>query len=518
MAEFNVVVIGGGLNGLIASAYLAREGLKVYVAEKRHLVGGSCITEEVWPGFKLNRMAYVFPNFFLPEIIRDLRLKKYGFKALPQDSSAFTPFPDGRYLLEWSDEKRTCQEIRRFSAKNAEAYPKFLKFWSQAAKFMRQFLYAAPASLQEFASIVKTSDDEELVRRLFLCSSKQLLDEYFEDDYVKAALALPSVIGVFAGPMTAGTVYILGLWAYGILGGGGSYFHLKGGIGALTEAIAKSAAAMGVEIATGVEVEKILITKGRARGVKLSTGKIIKSNIILSDAAPQQTFMKLVGEEHLEKEFVRKIKRIRDEGCSVKFNAVIRELPDYKALPGKQPGPQHVGVTDISPSIEYLEKAFDEAKHGKPSTEPYLEITFPTVADPSLASQGYHIMSIYSQYFPYTLKSGNWDNLKDEVGNRILNILSDYAPNMSEAIVHREVITPLDMERIFSLPKGNIAHLEMTSEQLLMFRPALECSNYKTPIEGFYLCGQGTHPGTGIIGACGYNATRVVLKELRKQI
>jgi len=348
-------------------------------------------------------------------------------------------------------------------------------------------------------------------------SVSELLDEYFESEYVKASICPRGLIGTMVGPKSPGSAYILG---HHVIGGStgetGIWGYLKGGMGALSEAIAKSAEGFGAEIFRDTDVTRIKVKDGEVKGIELANGTKIEAKIVVSNVDPKQTFLKLVGKNELDPQFVRGIEKIKDQGCVVKVNVALDELPDYKALPGKTLGLQHKGITSIGPSVDYCEEAFDDAKYGRPSKHPFLRVVYHSANDPELAPAGKHTMSIFSQYFPYDLREGNWDEIKEQVGDNIINTLSEYAPNLKKAVLHREVLTPLDMEREFSLPKGNIFHMEITPDQMFFFRPVAGWAQYRMPIKGLYLCGSGTHPGGGVTGAPGYNAAQAVLADAKQ--
>ncbi len=514
-SNFDAIVIGAGHNGLVAGAYLARQGLKVIILEKRPIVGGAAITEELWPGFRVSRLSYAY-SLFLPRIVRELELEKNGLELLSYDPDLFVPFPDGRYMFVWNDDTKTAKEIEKFSKHDAKAYFDYIEFWKNMGWLLGPAAEQPPPPIHEFAAMFEKPEAQDLLRYLMFSSAKEILDEYFESDEVKAVFAPRGLIGTMVGPMTPGSGYVLG---HHVIGGSageqGKWGYLKGGMGGLSNAIANSARKFGATIMTNADVSKILVKDKKAVGVELRDGKTLEAKIVASNADPKQTFLRLVGEEHFESDFVKTVKKIKDQGCVVKINAALKEIPEFKALPGKGPGPQHRGITGIGPSIDYLEKAFDDAKYGRPSEKPFLRVTFHSVTDPELAPPGKFTMSIYSQYFPYNLRNGSWDEIREEVGENIINTLAEYAPNVNNAILHKEVLTPLDLERMFSLPKGNIFHMEITPDQMLAFRPVPGWANYRTPIQGLYLCGSGTHPGGGVLGTPGYNAAQAILTDLK---
>lgn len=509
------MVIGGGHNGLVAGAYLARQGLRTVIVERRPIVGGAAITEELWPGFKVSRLSYAY-SLFLPRIVRELELEKNGLQLLSYDPDLFVPFPDGRHMFIWNDDKKTAKEIGKFSDHDAKAYFDYLEFWKNMSWLLGPAAEEAPPPISQFANMFESPEAQDLLRYLLFSSAKDILDEHFESDEVKAVFAPRGLIGTMVGPMTPGSGYVLG---HHVIGGStgeqGKWGFLKGGMGGLSDSIANSARSFGASIMTGVGVSEVIVKDQKAVGVRLDDGKTIESRVVLSNADPKQTFLRLVGEQHFEAGFVKNVKKIKDQGCVVKINAALSEIPEFKALPGKGPGPQHRGIIGIGPSMDYLEKAFDDAKYGRPSKNPFLRVSFHSVTDPELAPPGKFTMSVYAQYFPYDLRSGSWDEIRDEVGENIFDTLEEYAPNVRKAVIHKEVLTPLDLERMFSLPKGNIFHMEITPNQMLSFRPVPGWANYRTPIKGLYLCGSGTHPGGGVLGTPGFNAAQTVLNDLK---
>ncbi|HKW04077.1 MAG TPA: NAD(P)/FAD-dependent oxidoreductase [Nitrososphaerales archaeon] len=513
-SEYDVAIIGGGHNGLVSAAYLAKQGFKVGVFEKRPIVGGAVITEELWKGFRVSRLSYAY-SLFDPQIVKDLNLEANGLEVVSTDPDLFVPFPDGKHAFIWEDEKKTAEGFKKFSEKDARNYPKYLEFWKGVSELLGPMMLSPPPKLEDFTSVFETTEALEALKVLMFSSVSELLDEYFESEYVKAAICPRGLIGTMVGPKSPGSAYVLG---HHVIGGSagetGVWGYLKGGMGALSEAIAKSAISFGADLVTGAGVKNIIIRNGCAEGIELEDGSPIKSKYVLSNADPKQTFLRLVGKENLDSNFVKSVEKIKDEGCVVKLNAALEELPDFKALPGKSLSIQHRGITSIGPSVEYCERAFDDAKYGRPSDHPFLRIVFHSANDPGLAPPGKHTMSIFAQYFPYRLAKGNWDERKEEVGDNIIETLSEYAPNVKRSVIHREVLTPLDMERMFSLPRGNIFHMEITPDQMFFFRPVAGWSSYRTPIRNLYLCGSGTHPGGGVTGAPGYNAAQALIADI----
>lgn len=506
------MVIGAGHNGLVAANYLARAGLRVAVVERSDRVGGACVTDEIAPGFRLSSAAYV-SGLFRPQIIEDLELEKHGLRQIAFDPQQFCPFPDGRYLLLWSSVERTSVEIARFSKKDAEGYRKYTAFWDSIYELIEPMLLSPPALIADLADLMRGPEAEELMRRLLFYSAEELLDEYFESPEIKAALANQSIIGHFAGPSSPCTAFTLSHNLLGHINGvAGAWGFTVGGMGGIPEALAKAARSRGVEILLNTPVERILTKDGRATGVQLGDGRIMGSRAVVSTADPKRTFLSMMDADGLSKEFLDAVRKIKIQGAAMKVNCALAELPDWKALPGG-PGPQHHGSTYLCPSIEYAETAFADAKHGIPSRQPWMEVVTQSVLDPSVAPPGRHTMSVYVQYTPFHLASDSWDDIRESYADRVIETLAEYAPNVPRAILARQVLTPLDLERRFGLTEAHQSHGEMGPDQSFSFRPVPGWSNYRMPVKGLYLCGAGTHPGGGVMGAPGYNGAHAILAD-----
>ena len=529
----DVLIIGGGHNGLVTAGYLARAGLKVMVLERRAVLGGACVTEEVWPGFRVSTLSYLC-SLLQPRIIEDLELKRFGYHIYPKDPSFFTAFPDGRHIFFWQEMKKTVDEIARFSRRDAEAYPKYEEDLAHLAEWVESILLETPPNiigrkLKDLTSLGRLGlralklGDEGLVRmvKVMTESVRDFLDERFESDEIKTTLATDGVIGTNGGPATPGTAYIL---LHHVMGGAagprGLWGFIRGGMGAISAALAESAKAKGATIRTEAEVDHILVKDGRACGVALKSGEEIPAKIVVSNADPKRTFLKLVEAQHLEPDFRHSIDSFRVEGCSVKINLALDGLPDFKAFPNrsnKEINLPHKTTMHVCPSMDYIDRGWEDAKQGRPSANPMLECTIPTAYDDSIAPPGKHIMCIFAQYAPYSLKDAAWDQaMKDRFADRCIDALADYAPNIREIILHRQVISPLDLEQEYGLTGGNIFHGEMDLDQLFFMRPVAGWAKYRTPIRNLYLCGSGTHPGGGVMGAPGYNAAREILRDLKR--
>ena len=524
----DAIVIGAGHNGLVTACYLARAGLRVLVLERRHLVGGACVTEETFPGFKVSTAAYV-NSLFRKEIVRDLRLGVHGFAVLPRNPSSFTPYPDGRSLLLGPDAALTHREIAKFSARDAERYPRYEAMLERVADFVEPTLTMTPPDLlrpgarglwrllglgRAFQRLGPAASDAVEV---LTGSARAVLDRWFESVELKSTLATDAIIGAMASPSMPGTAYVLFHHVMGETDGKrGVWGYVRGGMGGLTEALAGAARDLGATIRCEAEVAKIIVRDGRVTGVALASGDEYRAPIVASSADAQVTFMRLLDPAALPPEFAAAVSRISYESASLKINVALAELPSFRACPGVAPGPQHRGTIHICPDLDYIERAYDDAKYGRPSARPVLECTIPSVVDPSVAPAGRHLMSIFVQYAPYALRGATWDQLRDDFADRCFAVLDEYAPNFSRAVLARQVLTPLDLERTFNLTGGNIFQGAMIPSQLFSFRPVAGYADYRTPVKGLYLCGAAAHPGGGVMGACGFNAAREILRVRRR--
>ncbi len=524
MPKYDSIIVGGGHNGLVAAAYLARAGRRVLVLERRPLVGGCAVTEEIWPGYRVSTAAYL-TSLMQERIVRELDLPRYGYQVDAKDPAFFSVFPDGRHFFMWQDRARTLAEIARFSARDAEVYPAYEDRLERLSQVVEGLLLSTPppfpprgpASFLEYlrlAGKLRGLSPAELVAlvKIFTQSAAEFLDEWFESEQVKVTLATDGVIGANGGPRSPGTAYILLHHCMGgVAGHRGLWGFVRGGMGAVSEAIAAAARAAGAHIRTSAAVSRVLVRGHRASGVLLESGEEIESASVASNLDPKLTFLSLVEERHLDSDFLAAIRHFRIEGTSAKINLALNGLPEFTAYPGA-PGPHHRATMHICPDIDYVERAWDDAKYGMPSQRPLLELTIPTVYDPSLAPPGKHIMGIFLQYAPYTLRHGAWDDLRDPFADGVIALIEEYAPNIRSIIEHRQVLTPLDLERRFGITGGNIFHGEMSLDQMFVMRPVAGWARYRTPIEGLYLCGSGAHPGGGVMGAPGYNCARTMLK------
>ncbi|MEW6246936.1 MAG: NAD(P)/FAD-dependent oxidoreductase [Nitrospirota bacterium] len=524
-SDYDAIIIGAGHNGLVAACYLARAGWKVLVLERRHIVGGACVTEEVFPGFKVSTAAYVV-SLFRPEIVRDFRLDAYGLRILERIPSSFTPFPNGRFLLLGVDHDLNCREIAKFSVRDADNYARYQDWLEGLAESLEPLLTMTPPNLRrpghrDLWTMLKLA--RALTRagarlgdlvELLTGAARPILDRWFESEELKATLATDAVIGAMASPSTPGTAYVLFHHVMGATNGKrGIWGYVQGGMGGLTQALARAARDLSVTIRCEAEVSHILVKNGKVAGVALTNGDEFKAPVVVSNADAHVTFTRLLDPKCLPEDFLQAVRRIDYRSASLKINLALSELPSFLACPGTKPGPQHRGTIHICPDLDYIERAYDDAKYGRPSDRPILECTIPSVVDPSVAPPNFHLMSMFVQYAPYSLRAATWDHMRESFADRCVDLLTEYAPNFTASIVARQVLTPLDLERTFGLTGGNIFQGAMTLNQLFCFRPVPGYADYRTPIAGLYLCGAAAHPGGGVMGAAGYNAAREILRK-----
>ncbi len=520
----DAIVIGGGHNGLTCAAYLARAGKKVVVLERRHVLGGAAVTEEVFPGFKFSVCSYVV-SLLRPEIIRELDLPQHGMELLPLDGT-FTPMPNRDYLWRVNDHYKTRREIARHSRLDAEAYDEYGKAMIEMGRFAKPILAMTPPDptsldprgLLELLSIGKRFramrfHDRVNQIQLLTMSAVDFLDQWFQTDVLKATMSASGIIGTFLGVRSPGTAYVLLHHYMGEIDGAFRSWGLsRGGTGAVSNAIASAARAFGAEIRTEAAVARIVTKNGKATGVALANGDELSADVVVSSVDPRNTFEKFLDAKELPGDFREGLRRYKYRGSSGKVNLALDGLPSFTCLPG--PGPHLRGAVSISPGVDYMEQAYDDAKYGRFSRRPYVDVVIPSLTDPSVAPPGKHVMSCFVQYAPYHLREGTWDEQRDAFGDTVIDTLSEYAPNLRSLILHRQVLTPLDLEREWGMTEGNIFQGELTLEQLFFLRPVPGWAQYKTPIDRLYMCGSATHPGGGIMGAPGRNTAMRLLKEL----
>ncbi len=513
-SRYDAIVVGSGHNGLIAAGYLAKAGKKVLVLERRSIIGGATVTEELFPGYRLSTCSYVC-NLLLPEVIADLELERHGYDVRPFDPQYFVPFPDGSYFMSFLDGRKTREQIAKFSRRDVAAYDAYWQMWDRIVERMRPLLLQPAPTWDQIEARFSGAQGQEDWRTLTRKSIAELLDEYFESEQIKAPLSTGGVIGVNAGPMTPGTAYVKYHHLIGsIAGHQGAWGFVRGGMGSIPKALAAFGREHGVEIATDSEVAEIDIQDGSARGVRTVDGRRYSADIVLSNADPSRTFLGMVGESRLPAEFADSVKRIKVKGSVVKVLMALGELPNFTAMPGTDIGPQHTGGIVINPSVDYLETAWDDCKRGHPSRRPFMDCYIQTATEDGLTPPGKHTMSLFVQYAPYDLAEGTWDERRGEIGANIIDTLAMFAPNVPDAIEHVEVLGPPDIERIIGITGGNIFHGEILPDQMFGYRPVPGFSDYRTPVDRLYLCGSGAWPGGAVFGAPGRNAAIEALRDL----
>jgi phytoene dehydrogenase-like protein len=519
----DAIIIGGGHNGLVAAAYLARAGKSVVVLERRHLVGGATVTEEIIPGFKFTEFSYVV-SLLRPEIIRDLKLPQHGLKILPLPST-FTPMDNGDYIAGWDDHDMTRREIYRHSPKDAEAYDEYGRAMARLAKAIKPILSMLPPDptslhpndlfgLMKLGQFARSISEKDLygLAKIMTQSAADMLEEWFVTEPLLGTKSASGIIGTFLGPRSPSTAYVLLHHYMGEIDGAfRAWGFAKGGTGGIAEAIASSARALGAEIRCNSTVKQVIVKDGRAVGVALDNGDELRAKAVFSTVDPVLTFLKFVEAKHMPADFIHSIKKYRTRGSSGKVNLALSELPNFTALPGE--GVLHRGAISISPSIDYIERAYDDAKYGRFAKEPYVDMIIPSVIDPDMAPPGKHVMSCFVQYAPCDIEGGWTDEKREAFGDTVISTIERYAPNIRRAIIGRQVLIPKDIEDITGVTGGNIFHGELLLHQLFFMRPATQWAGFRTPLDGYYLAGSGAHPGGGIMGAPGKMAAEIALKD-----
>ncbi len=516
--EYDIIIVGAGHNGLTTAAYLAKEGMKVLVLERREMVGGACVTEELFPGFKFST-ASMFLGLLQPKVVQDLKLSEYGYGAYSTDPTDLLPFPDGTYLACWKDEDKLAEEISKFSSKDAQAYFEVQRFLDKYADYITETWLRTPPTFAEVAARFKTPEEQEAFRIIMMESMAEFVDQRFESDATKMLIAALAPVGNSVGLRSKGNMYQMfrarlaeaqgerGVWGYS-----------RGGMGGITQAIAGSAQANGATIRTNAEIDHIVVEDGRARGVVLKSGEELRGRSVASNADPKRTFLNLVEPQHLPEEFRGPIDHINMKGDFAKMFLALDARPQWACFRGEDPGTQDHGFITINPSLEYSEKAWEECMNGYPSEDPWFMLHIQSLTDPSLAPPGKHAMTVYIQYAPYDLKEGTWEEEKGRFTNRCIDVLSEYIPNLKDIILDHVLFGPRDIEERFYLTESTMHHGWMMPDQMFSYRPIAGWSDYRTPVRNLYLCGSGAHPGGGVTGAPGHNAAQELIKDWREAV
>lgn len=523
--EYDAIVIGAGSSGLVAAAYLAKAGQRVLVLEQRGVVGGLGAVEEFAPGFRAP--AAPVAGWIPDRVIRDLNLSKHGLKVTRPNPTVFTPLPDGDHLLLWQEIGKTAEGLKRFSKRDAERWPEFCRFVRKATQILEKAylltppdgLNVTPGEIPAVAGLgldVRRMGDRDMMEfiRVLPMSAQEFFEYWFESEAIRGTLAASAVMGIRQGPRSAGTTFV---FLHHHVGAAEGVFRAAGQVaGGIGKVLSDAATAHGATIRSGARVAHIFVEDGAAVGVALVDGTEVRARRVISSLDPSHTFLRLVDPLELPPSFIRAVQNIKYRGAAAVVNLALAELPEFTALPGD--GPHLRGAISISPSLEYLERAYDAAKYGEISQRPMLEIHIPSLSDPSAAPGGQHTMTIAAQFAPYHLRDGAaWDDAACQtLLNNVLDTLSEYAPNVKNAILHTQVITPKDLEDVYGLTHGSLYHGELTLDQVFFMRPVPGYAQYRSPIEGLYLCGAGTHPGGGVTGAPAYNAAREILSAARR--
>ena len=511
--RFDVVVIGAGHNGLVAANYLARAGRSVAVLEARDVLGGACVTEELIPDSRWSSCAFI-AGLLRPEIIAELELERFGLELYQSDVLGFSLFEDGSHMFLWKDIDQTLREIERYSKRDAQSFLDFGLRVRNFADIATPWLLQPPPPRSEVVRAFEEAGKADLLDEFILLSTRDLLDRYFDSEHLKGFLTFFGMISIWGGPSTPGTSYVYGHHAWGEFKGQfGQFGFVRGGMGGIAEALANGARHHGAEIRTSSPVAQVMVDGSRARGVVLETGEEVQADVVVSNADPKRSLLKLLEPGTLEASFVHQVEGIDQRGSMARIHLLIDELPAYLPFDDASEGPQHRGHQMLGASVENFEKAWEAERHGKMPDEYVIEAVIQSTTDPTLAPAGKHTMTLGVQQLPAQLSEKSWDEVKESWADGVLENLFRYAPNLRDHILDRAVITPQDLDRDYGLTGGNIFHAAMFLDQLFSSRPLEALSRYRTPIDGYFLCGAGMHPGGGVMGAPGHNAAMAVLGE-----
>ena len=512
-SRYDAIIIGAGHNGLVAAAYLARHGLATLSIERSDRIGGACVTDEIMPGYRVSGAAQVL-GMLRPQVVQDLELERHGLRYRLREPEVFVPFPDGRHLFLYSEAAKTKASIARLAPQDAASYDAYDDYTSRIAEILSDLMTRPAPSLEEVAAAFDRGGDREMLQATLFDSIQDYLERWFVTDYVKAPLAYGAMSGSAAGPRTPGTAFSkLYHSAARLKGRDGAWALVEGGMGRVTDALAAALRSYGGEILLDTAVSQIRCRGERATGVVLADGSEIAAEIVLSNADPQRTYLDLLPSDSIPEAFRERARRIKLRGTGFKINFAIAELPDFTALPGRSVGPQHTGGVMITPSLDYMEQAWDEAKYGRPSSRPFTHFIIQSATDPSLAPAGHHTVSLWGHHVPYRVE-GDIGAERERLAERMTDLIGEYAPNFRASVLARQVWLPVDIERRYGMTGGQIFHGDLMPDQVLWGRPFVGSGGHRTPVKGVYLCGAGTHPGGDVNGAPGFNAAMAVLSDL----
>ena len=507
--SYSAIVVGAGHNGLVAANYLARAGARVLVLERRDFVGGACITEELFPDFRVSSCSYIC-HMLQGKVIEDLELRKHGLAIHPVDPYRFQPFPSGNYMLRWHDEANNAEELARLSPTDLDGYHRYQEFMARAAGILYRYFLDEPPTLAQVTADVRGTTDEAVWDRMLTGNMRDLVEEHFESPEVRAVFIDAEDA---ADPRAPGSIMSVAYIDTDLFTESHNLGIPHGGMGGITQAMARAAESLGAEIRTNAAVDHIVVRDGRATGVQLSDGEVIEADVVLSNADPKRTFLSLVEEADLSADFVQGVRRLKTDVSYLKFHAALDELPDFSRYLGSRYDEDYLVQVRICPSVEYFQQSADDARAGRPSSAPVMHIQIPSVHDKSLTPEGKHVMSIWVLYAPVRPYGGSWDDHREQAGESLIDTIEEYAPGFRKTVRDWELFTPQELEERVGLTDGNIRHLDITSAQILANRPGGLMSGYKTPVDSLYLCGAGTHPGGEVTGAPGHNAAHAVLRD-----
>ena len=507
--SYSAIIVGAGHNGLVAANYLAKSGARVLVLERRGFAGGACVTEELFPGFRVSSCSYIC-HMLQGKVIDDLELRKHGLSIHPVDPYRFQPFPSGRYMLRWHDEANNAEEIARLAPGDLAGYHRYQDFMARAAGILHRYFLQDPPTLAQVTADVQGTPNEAVWERMLTGNMRDLVDEHFESPEVRAVFIDAQDA---ADPRAPGSIMSVAYTDTDLFTEPRNMGIPSGGMGGITQAMARAAESLGAEIRTNAPVSEIIVRDGRAVGVRMENGDVEESDIVISNADPKRTFLSLIDRDSLAPDLAKRVRRLKTDVSYLKFHAALDELPDFDAYLGERRDERYLTQIRICPSADYFQRAADDARAGEPSRAPVMHIQIPSVLDKTLVPEGRHVMSVWALYAPVRPLGASWDDLREEAGERLIDGIAEYAPGFRQSVRDWQLFTPQDLEERVGLTDGNIRHLDITAAQTFSNRPGVLASGYRSSIDGLYLCGAGTHPGGEVTGAPGHNAARAILRD-----